>query len=154
MKRAIAAIALLVIGVTATPASAGNRTPFAPLPLKGIVVPAGALCPFTLKVKPVVSDEYIMTLPDGTALITGALKVRLTNLDSGTSLVVNISGPTRVSADGATLIAYGPLLQPFFGDHPELIFFHGRIVLSVDADGNATVVSQVGTSEDACALVA
>jgi len=145
--------ALLAICLTATPASASNRTPFEPIPLKGFVFPAGALCPFKLKVKPVISDEYIMTLPDGSALITGALTVRLTDLDTGTSQVVNISGPTRVSADGATLIAYGPLLQPFFGDHPELIFFHGRIVFSVDADGNATLVSQVGTSEDACALV-
>jgi hypothetical protein len=44
-------------------------------------------------------------------------------------------------------------LQPFFGAHPELILFDGRVVLSVAADGSATVLSQQATSEDACALV-
>jgi hypothetical protein len=153
MKRCILVVALLAIGLTATPASAATRTPFEPIPLKGFVFPAGALCPFKLKVKPVVSNEYITTLPDGSQLITGALSVRLSDLDSGASLVLNISGPSRVSADGSTIVAYGPSLEPFFGAHPELILFYGRVVLFFAADGSATVVSQHGASEDACALV-
>lgn len=92
-------------------------------------------------------------MPDGSALITGALSVRLSDLDTGASLVLDISGPSRISADGSTLTAFGPLLQPFFGAHPELILFNGRVVLSLAADGSATVVSQRGASQDACALV-
>jgi len=154
MRRTLALIALAVLGLTATPASAADRTPFEPIPPGGFEFPAGSLCSFGLQVEPVVSREYMMTLPDGSVLINGALFIRLTNTDTDESRVVNISGPSRISADGTTSIALGPLMQPFFEDNPELILFHGRTILHIASDGSATVVSLQGTSQDACALVA
>lgn len=154
MRRALAVMVLAVVGLTATPAGASDRTPFEPIPPGGFEFPAGSLCSFGLKVEPIVSREYMMTLPDGSVLIDGALFIRLTNTDTDESRVVNISGPSRVSADGTTSIALGPLIQPFFGDTPELIFFHGRTLLHVAPDGSAALVSLHGTMQDACALVA
>lgn len=154
MRRTLLMMTLAVLALTATPAGAMTRTPFEPFPPGGFEFPAGSLCSFGLKVEPVVSNEYMMTLPDGSVLITGSLFIRLTNIDIGESRLVNISGPTKISADGTTAIALGPLMQPFFENTPELIFFHGRTVLHLATDGSATLVSHHGTSEDACALVA
>ena len=102
MRRTMALMILAVVGLTATPAGAAGRTPFEPIPPGGFEFPAGSLCSFGLKVEPVVSREYMKTLPDGSVLITGALFIRLTNTDTDESRVVNISGPSRISADGTT----------------------------------------------------
>ncbi len=154
MRRTFALMVLALVGLTATPAGAAGRTPFEPIPPGGFEFPAGSLCSFGLKVEPVVSREYMMTLPDGSVLITGALFIRLTNTDTDEHRVVNISGPSRISADGSTSIALGPLMQPFFEDIPALILFHGRTVLHIAPDGSATLVSQHGTMQDACDVVA
>jgi hypothetical protein len=82
------------------------------------------------------ASEWARSGPEPSFLLTGS---RLEQFDSWAS---------------TTSIALGPLMQPFFEDTPALILFHGRTVLHVASDGSATVVSQHGTMQDACGVVA
>lgn len=93
----------------------------------------------------------------GAILFTGTLKVEVTNLESGKTIALNISGPGKISSDGTTLSGSGPWL--FFGEAgffgpgspPELSTNHGRIAISL-VDGS--FISRVGRSVDLCPLLA
>jgi hypothetical protein len=85
-------------------------------------------------------------------LTTGALKVQVTNLDTGKSLVLNISGPGVALPDG-TLVTEGSWLF-FFpagnpqGQEPGLIAIHGR------TESNSTSFTVLsGHVEDICAAL-
>jgi hypothetical protein len=85
-------------------------------------------------------------------------RATLTNLDTGTSLTVNIAGPshTTIGADGSiTFVGTGTALFFLqFRGNPGITFFIGRFVLTFDAQGNETSFSTVGTSRDLCAELA
>ena len=60
---------------------------------------AGRVCSFALAGTPVTNDQFIKTYPadangDVRVAVEGALKAQVTNVDTGKSLVVNVSGPT------------------------------------------------------------
>jgi hypothetical protein len=81
----------------------------------------------------------------------------LTNLDTGTTITMNIAGPARITygADGsATVVGTGPTLFFFlFQGNPGITWLSGRWILTVDAQGNQTF-SYVGTTRDLCAELA
>jgi hypothetical protein len=87
----------------------------------------------------------------------GAFTVRLTNSSNGTSIDLNISGPTHltVNADGSiTQIALGPQLWVFdpgvAPTLPRLALIDGRTVSMFDAAGNFSWISTTGKSRDLC----
>jgi hypothetical protein len=89
-------------------------------------------------------------------IITGTLKVDVTNLETGKTISLNISGPAMFSSDGATLVGVGKWL--FFGEAgflgrpgPTLETFDGRFTLDL-ADG--TFVRRTGTVRELCAELA
>ncbi len=93
----------------------------------------------------------------GAILFTGALKVEVTNVESGKTVALNISGPGRISTSGDVLTGTGPWL--FFGEAgffgpgspPELSTNDGRFEIDL-ADGS--FISRIGKSVDLCPLLA
>lgn len=109
----VAAIAALGAVVPAVPAvAAASPSPALPAGLdweayrtQPFTVPAGARCAFPVAGEPVLDEERIATLttfPDGSPeqqVITGDLRMRYTNLDTGASV--------EHLLDGTALITYG-----------------------------------------------
>jgi hypothetical protein len=93
----------------------------------------------------------------GAAMITGTLKVEVTNLATGKTIELKISGPARFSPDGTTLVGTGAWLlfgEPgFFGTgSPRMLETnHGRLVISL-VDG--TILERTGHTVDLCPLLA
>jgi hypothetical protein len=129
-------------------------------------VPAGQVCRFELAAAPVANKETITTYPAGAngdvrQIITGTLKLQLTNVDTGKSIVVNVSGPGTVvlHPDGsASEDLRGPALVFFFPTAtpagPATYLFNGNTTLSFDPAGNLTLVSTTDNSPlDICAAL-
>lgn len=90
---------------------------------------------------------------------SGAIKSRLTNMDSGRFIDVNISGPGSFEpqADGSLLLSGGGpwlLFDLYVDELPALALVHGRTELLIDPDGNVEVVSVNGNVEDVCQMLA
>lgn len=121
--------------------------------------PAGVVCDFPITVSEVVNNEYSRTFPNGNILTTGRLVLRVTNDETGESVVRNSSGPallTTAPNGEEVLTAHGPTLFPVFEGEDATgrvgvgaFLFHGTIVF---ADGHLTRVS--GTFEDLCVTLA
>jgi hypothetical protein len=85
-------------------------------------------------------------------------KNTLTNLDTGTTITVNVSGPGQLTDrtdTSFTLVGTGHWLM---GSHPQtnelgLVLTAGRFVLSVDPLGNESL-QIVGTVTDLCSQLA
>jgi hypothetical protein len=108
----------------------------------------------------VVSDRSkSITFSDGSQLVTGTFKVRLTNLDTGESIVVNASGPGRFTVEGDVLhvVGRGAWLLLATADEPGgpgALFIHGHIRFDVDLLTGAPSNLQVrGTMRDLCEVL-
>src|SRR5205809_317090 len=139
-----ALIALLLLG-SATVASA-DQPQIAPLPASDFTIGA-AVCGFAIDATVLAQNEMIKTFSDGSQLITGTLKMRLTNVSNGNSLDINISGPGKVEigSDGSfTLKAEGRWLWPFGpgalgpGSRPTLLVTSGLATLHVSGSGTVS----------------
>jgi hypothetical protein len=92
------------------------------------------------------------------AIFQGPVFVTATNLSTGKSINLNISGPGKFSSTANTFVAYGPslftlpanLVPP--GLAPVSVA-NGRVVLQFDALGNLISVSFTGTARDLCQLL-
>jgi hypothetical protein len=116
---------------------------------------------FQVLVHPTQNNEFITIFSSGAALITGALKLEVTNLDTGETITLNVPGPARITEDGSALIATGPWL--LFGEVGDLgpgspaqvILITGSFVLNFDEQGNLTAITEVkGQTTDICAALA
>ena len=118
------------------------RTP--PPPLYTEPIPLEDVCPFPAEITYLTNKEVIKKFYDREGnllrtLRTGALKVQVTNPDTGKSLVLNISGPGVTYPGGTpddtsddTSINRGAWLYYFTSDNTQgqgtgLILIHGRI---------------------------
>jgi hypothetical protein len=150
--------------VTASPALArGPKWLFAPA--APFTLPA-SFCGFTIRVSFPVNKGYskILKTTDGsmTTLITGASTVSNTNLSTGKTITVNLSGPEKVTAfpDGsATLRAKGrsayalsPTDARRFGV-PPLGVTAGAQTVSFAPDGSVTSFSLRHLLVDVCAAL-
>jgi hypothetical protein len=107
------------------------------------------------------NNEVLTIFTSGAALITGALRFEVTNVETGETIELNIPGPGRFSEDGSTLIGTGPWLV--FGEEgdlgegspPQTNFVTGRLVMTFDESGAVTSFSVLsGRVVDICAVLA
>jgi hypothetical protein len=157
MRRAI--LLLMWAGALALPPSAAGDPPIRePLPASGFELGA-EICGFPVAIDIEVNREYATTFSDGRQLITGALKVRVTNLESDSSLRLNIPGPAFLSAEGDLLTydAYGPwllFLAPTDPGGPGLFVYSGHTVFTFNTITFATtILSASGNRVDICAAL-
>jgi hypothetical protein len=144
----VLALALTVVSVAAADPPTRTFLPAGPF--------SGPFCPdFDVLVEPIINQEYGLFFSDGGIIISGRLVLQLTNLSTGTSIVINASGPLRVSDDGstATLLGETALFDAggfiFPGSPPDIQLVSGMVV--VDSTG---VVSETGHVRDLCAELA
>ena len=159
MKTLILGATVLVgVAFVAVPLASADR------PIR-VQVPAadatGQFCEdFPVLVHPTRNNEYATIFSTGATFVTGALRVEVSNLDTGETIALNIPGPGFFSPDGSTLIGTGPWLlygeEDFIGpgSGAGVLFVSGRFVLTFDGQGNITGYSARGHSEDICAALA
>ena len=96
----------------------------------------------------------LFTFSDGRELLTASYLATATNLESGKSVKVNLSGQAvfKVSSDGTS--AFRTTGATLLIDPGTLTLVHGPIVFSFDADGiflGRTVISS--STRDMCAAL-
>jgi hypothetical protein len=127
---------------------------------------AGRVCSFALAGTPVMNNQFIKMYPadangDVRVAVEGALKAQVTNVETGKSLVVNVSGPTTqivhpdgtsdLTLDGSVMVLYNARFNP---RGPATLIYTGHTVLSVSADGVLTLVSTTDKQPfDVCAAL-
>lgn len=124
--------------------------------------PVAGVCSFTVNVDILVNREKITTFSNGTQLVTGAVKARLTNARNHHAIVVNLSGPARLvpQSDGTLLqTGRGLGLQPFPAEasitgRAEFLLISGPEVLRFNPDGSFTEVKRGHVKLDVCAALA
>jgi hypothetical protein len=120
-------------------------------------IPAGAVCPFRVTVDSLSINETLTILDNGRVFVTGSSVERVTNLDNGKSVVVNVSGPfTLTDADGVqTFFARGRNLFGFSpgelgpGQPGALLLTTGLAIYTRSASG-ITFSHTGGTTENLC----
>lgn len=126
----------------------------------------GRVCSFALAGTPVMNNQFIKTYPadangDVRVLVEGALKERVTNVNSGTSIVVNVSGPSTqivhpdgtsvLTFDGSGLVLFNARFNPL---GPHTYIYTGHTVISISADGILTPLSTTDKQPfDVCAAL-
>lgn len=155
LKTFASAFALAVAAVFLAPVAAADKPLKEPLPFPDAT---GQFCEdFPVLVHATENRGTAHVFSTGAVAFTGTLKVEVTNLDTGKTIALNISGPGKISADGTTLTGSGPWL--FFGEAgffgpgspPELSTNSGRIAISL-IDGS--FISRIGHSVDLCPVLA
>jgi hypothetical protein len=150
-------VALLVVPA----AFAGMGKPVRmPTGNQSVTFDAGIACSFPLYIDVLVDREVTTIWPgdkngDVRIGITGTLVFRLSNALTGSSLVVDASGPVTVVVhpDGSQLIDFRGnsvvILQPgATPPGPQTFYLSGRGVETATPDGHFTLVSVSGTTSD------
>lgn len=160
-RKAVLLVATAVLGaaLAAAPFASADAPIKEPLPAPDV---QGQFCEdFEVLVHPTRNKEFIKIFSSGAALITGALRIEVTNLETDETVEVNVPGPGRISPDGGTLIGTGPWL--LFGEEgdlgpgspPQVNFLRGRFVLTFAEDGSVAGFTQLaGNRVDICAVLA
>jgi hypothetical protein len=157
IRKLLIATALVAVGSGAGLASlaAADRPTKEPAPAEDV---SGQFCDdFSVLIHLVENKGFVLTFSDGRVFGAGHLRIRLTNLESGKSIVVNASGPIFFSADGATVTLKGATLlfgEPgFFGPDSDarLTLGVGRTVIDL---ATGAILSEVGHSTDLCPILA
>jgi hypothetical protein len=164
MKRfaavSLSTVAFALLGAGTTSAAAGYG-PWQSTYQGPITAPAGVVCPFAVTAEPVRQDLRVRYHYDSAGNVdgyeaTGQLIGRITNTETGASVVRNLSGPGTVTfnPDGSyDAVVSGDFLVFFLTqDNPsnELLLFSGRTVLHGSPSGVKTLVSHSGHVENLC----
>jgi hypothetical protein len=157
------AFTLALLFTTSVLAQGPTRTPLNNQPF---TVAAGRACAFPPHGEPLIDQEVVKTFPpdangDVRQIITGRLVFELSNLDTGKSLVVNVSGPATLifHPDGSHMDEIeggsGPLIFSPTDIPPGSTAFinSGRIAIDATSTGQFIVVSQSGHEQDVCAAL-
>jgi hypothetical protein len=116
-------------------------------------------CGFPGLFKPTHQDLLqIFDFGNGQLLFTGALTMTATNLDSGKSVSLNLSGNSKltINSDGSVSFSntggtvFVPPSSPGFGT---LTLLQGRFAKSFDSQGNVVSELIAGTTTDLCAVL-
>jgi hypothetical protein len=127
---------------------------------------AGRVCSFEFAAAPVSNNQYLTTYPadangDVRISVTGVLKEQVTNVGTGKSIIVNVSGPSTqivhpdgssdLILDGSVLVSYNARFNP---RGPATFIYTGHTVFSVSDDGVLTLVSTTDKQPfDVCAAL-
>jgi hypothetical protein len=112
------------------------------------------LCRFPVRLEITANKEYVKFFSEGRVLVNGKLFARITNLDTGKSIDVNISGPANISPESERNMGRGILLLfPQDAGGPGLILNMGRLDVIRGEDGFITNYTVRGTSVDVCAAL-
>jgi hypothetical protein len=156
--------AAFVLGVLAPVAAADQPTRTEIPPTDPFVIGA-QFCGFSVVMDNFAEREKILDFGDH-AIITGALKWRLTNLTNSRTVELNISGPIHaeltpdgmgavIRHEGRTLFSIGPRVAERVGIEKGLYLSTGLVVVEVDFAIGVTRITQVGgTWTDVCDLLA
>ena len=135
-----------------------------PLVAEPFLFPAGLVCPFPLLIEPTANGQTVKTFPDGSVMITGRLRVSITNLATGESLEINGPGPIFVSqnADGTWNVkGTGTNVFYFFpgdlgpGRPGALLRLEGLTLETISADFSVVLsFTHAGKSENLCETLA
>jgi hypothetical protein len=145
---------------SALPAAAAGKPTFDPVPFPpdGILLPGGVFCEFDLFAEATRNTEIAKTFPadengDVLQIVTGQLWILFTNMPTGATAEINISGPIRyvIHPDGtidATLL--GRLVAVEVGG---FLVYSGRVIQVIHPDGSTEILSTQGSTLDVCALL-
>lgn len=159
-KKRFILVATVILGVAlaASPLASADRPIREELPATDVT---GRFCEdFDVLVHPTRNNEFITIFSSGAAAITGALRVEVTNLETGETIALNIPGPGFLNEDGSQLTGTGPWLlfdeEGGFGqgEPAQTLYTTGRFVLTFDDEGNITSFSQPHHIVDICAALA
>jgi hypothetical protein len=134
MRRAATTFALLaLLAMIVVPGAAADKPTREFVPAPSEFTLDASICGFDVRVEVLTNKQYAITFSNGMTTVTGALSVRLTNLDDLTqSIVLNIPGPGFFAESGA-LTATGPWVFFFFpgelgpGSPAMLVYTIGRV---------------------------
>jgi hypothetical protein len=157
----LSTFALALVGAGTTAAADGSYGPWQPTYQGPITAPAGVVCSFTVTAEPVREDLRVRYHYDSAGNVdgyeaTGQLVGRITNTETGASVVRNLFGPGTVTfnPDGSyDAVVAGDFLVFFLAqDSPsnELLLFSGRTVLHGAPSGEKTLVFHSGQVENLC----
>jgi hypothetical protein len=155
----------LAFAGTRAGAEGNGYGPWEPAYQAPITAPAGYVCPFTVTAEPVRQDIRVRYHYDLAGDVdgyqaTGQLIGRITNDETGASVVRNLSGPGTVTlgSDGSYDADVSGGFLVFFvpQDNPsrELLLLSGHTVLHGDANGAKTLVSHEGQVDNLCETLA
>ena len=157
VKSVLLALTVAVALCAAATASANPPTRTPVLPLVDNIDPA---CGFDVLVDYLESNLVSTTFSNAASPVveidSGAAKVELTNLETGKTIVVNISGPqvVKVFSDGSVVVAEeGPWIHHNVPGLPGIFQTKGRVTITIDAAGNVTIDGN-GRIVDLCAALA
>ena len=155
-------VSLVAAGILA-PVAAADPPEHIPLPGSEPFVIEGS-CDFPVLLEEIANKTKLTSFSDGREVVTGKLKVRLTNLDDpSNSLVLNISGPgvtTPRDDGGFTLKATGAWLWFFAPGElgpgsPGMMFTtHGQARLVATGEGELSYRLLSGTRSEVCPRLA
>ena len=156
-------LTLALCGVAA--AAPGGYGPWESTYQGAITAPAGLVCPFQVTAAPVRENLRVRYHYDEAGNIdgyqaTGQLIARISNDETGKSVVRNLSGPGTVTfyPDGSydAVLSGGFLIFLLPGDDPssQLLLLQGHTDLHGNPDGTKSIVSHEGTSENLCETLA
>lgn len=145
--------------LSASPAAAAppirEAVPIGPINFTGI-------CSFDVIFEPVFGELYVTTFTDGDGnvtmmLLTGVNIGTLTNLSTGYTITVNVSGPQKITLnpDGSgqnEIIGPWLLSGPYPGslELPDLALLTGHGLFAWDSNGNITEAFFDGKVTDVC----
>ena len=169
--RSLVKTGVLVIAVLlaqSAPALAELPGQWEPYRTEPFEVAAGTRCPFTLRGDVLKDKEEIRTFatfPDGSPrvqAIRGPLVMRFTNVESGESVVRDLTGTALIvyEPDGSStlILVHGHFaagLGPDDPGGPAFLYFTGvGHSIRFDADGSRSVTYGIGPVEDICETLA
>jgi hypothetical protein len=156
---------MLGCAIALAPAASASPPVTIPAPIGNTnTIPAGSACPFTLQVTLIGGNQVFTFFDDGRFLATGLHIDRLTNVDTGTSITLNLNGIVSQvpTADGGSVLrAIGITAFIFFpgdagpGDTQtgRMYLFVGYFVAVSDPSGTVTSFKSYGTRKDVCAML-
>ena len=103
-RTSLLAAVVVALGVSlaaATPAAA-DKPVTEPAPFGEFT---GQFCDdFAVRVRDTTNRGILKVFSSGASMVTGTLKVEVTNLETGKSIAVNVSGPARFAAEEPILV--------------------------------------------------
>jgi hypothetical protein len=151
MKRLSGVSAALILGVLALAGTAGATKPFMERVVQGPFTLDA--CSFPVLIQPTAPDiQNLFVFSDGEIMGSGPYVGTATNLDTGKTVKINLSGSFSFvqHSDGAvTVTSRGAVLSSLFG-----VITRGHTIIELDANGDVISRTINGTQEDLCAELA